>query len=171
MKIQSWGCWKLFNIFQISPCWNGFSATGGVVASQQMGVATWHWPSSVRPSPDSFRVYTLPISSFPDSTFWSAEIGWVNRLHSYSLFQNKMMCSPTWTCLWWPPWFCPKIPHTWIHWFYIIISAFRLVGKKHVVRVVGPGKSFEGAGHSSGLPTMRWFTVLDPEMVWFENLG
>ena len=159
------------HFIQISPCWNGFSATGGVVASQQMGVATWHWPSSVRPSPDSFRVYTLPISSFPDSTFWSAEIGWVNRLHSYSLFQNKMMCSPTWTCLWWPPWFCPKIPHTWIHWFYIIISAFQLVGKKHVVRVVGPGKSFEGAGHSSGLPTMRWFMVLDPEMVWFENLG
>lgn len=125
MKIQSWGCWKLFNIFQISPCWNGFSATGGVVASQQMGVATLHWPSSVRPSPDSFRVYTLPISSFPDSTFWSAEIGWVNRLHSYSLFQNKMMCSPTWTCLWWPPWFCPKIPHTWIHWFYIIISRIK----------------------------------------------
>jgi hypothetical protein len=50
-------------------------------------------------------------------------------------------------------------------------STFQLVGKKHVVRVVGPGKSFEGAGHSSGLPTMRWFMVLDPEMVWFENLG
>ena len=41
-----------------SPCWNGFSATGGVVASQQMGVATWHWPSSVR-LPKSFRANTL----------------------------------------------------------------------------------------------------------------
>ena len=85
MNVQSWGCWKLEWFLRYR--WRSGEPADGCshMALAKFSEAVARFLSCLHIGWGLNRSDFINFP-FPDSRFWSAEIGWVNRLHSYSLY-------------------------------------------------------------------------------------